>query len=226
MTGPRRPDASAGDAPRVTSSSPTVYKLGGSLFDLPGLRERLADALRPDPRPLIVCGGGAAADAVRGWDRVHGLGEKAAHRLACESLGLTARFVSELLGAALVGSRDAAGAAWARGRVAVLDTPRFLECEEPRDPHAPPHSWATTADTLAAWVARRWPAGRLVLWKSCDARPGAVDPHFATYAAGLRVEWANLRAGGLDSRAGGFIPPEGREPPVRPPTECGPIPGG
>ena len=176
---------------------PTVYKLGGSLFDLPDLRDRLAGLLRPDPRPLVVAGGGEAADAVRGWDRVHRLGEETAHRLACESLGLSARFVCEILpGSELISAREAAGGAWGRGKVCVLDLPRFLEREEPRDPAPPPHDWGTTSDTLAAWTARRWPAGRLVLLKSCDARPGAVDRHFETFAAGLEVKWVNLRAQG------------------------------
>ena len=175
------------------SFSPTVYKLGGSLFGLPDLRDRLRHVLSAEPRALVVAGGGAAADAVRDWDRVHALGEAAAHRAACESLGVSARFVASLLGAELVAARGEARAAWVRGPVCVLDVPRFLEVEEPRDPRPPPHDWGTTSDTLAAWVAARWPADRLVLLKSCDERPGAVDRHFAGYSAGLDVRWVNLR---------------------------------
>ena len=185
---------SSSDIPHSAFST-VVLKLGGSLFDRPDLAERLGALLADEPRALVVVGGGAAADAVRDWDRVHRLGEEVAHRLACEALGLTARFVSELLpGAELVADRDAAGDAWARGKVCVLDLPRFLEHEEPLDPHAPPHTWGTTSDTLAAWVATRWPADRLVMLKSCDERPDAVDRHFAHYAAGLNVWWVNLRA--------------------------------
>ncbi|QDT15577.1 amino acid kinase family protein [Alienimonas californiensis] len=177
------------------SAAPLVVKLGGSLLDLPDLAGRLGEVLRNEPRALVVVGGGAAADAVRDWDRSHRLGEERAHRLACEALGLTARFVSELLpGAERVSTRDAARDAWGRGATAVLDLPRFLEREEPLDGHAPPHTWDTTSDTLAAWVARRWPARRLALLKSCERRPDAVDAHFAQFAAGLEVEWVNLRA--------------------------------
>ena len=175
------------------SSFPVVYKVGGSLFDLPDLRDRLARVLAGEPRALLVCGGGGAADAVRGWDRVHGLGEEAAHRVACESLGTSARFIAELIGAELVATREAASGAWARGDVCVLDVPRWTRREEPRDPDPPPHAWDTTSDTLAAWTARRWPAGRLVLLKSCEERAGAVDRQFAAYAAGSAVEWVNLR---------------------------------
>ena len=189
------------------SAFPTVYKLGGSLFDLPDLKGRLSRVLAGEPRALVVCGGGAAADAVRAWDRVHGLGEDAAHRVACEALGVSARFVSELIGGELVATRDAAGDAWARGRVCVLDLPRWVEREAPRDPAAPPRTWETTSDTLAAWAARRWPAGRLVLLKSCGERPGAVDRHFAASAAGLRVDWVNLRGEGFGEASEGASAP-------------------
>ncbi|MBW3540464.1 MAG: hypothetical protein KY476_09345 [Planctomycetes bacterium] len=52
-----------------------VYKLGGSLLTLPGFEQRLERLLasRPeDERPLVVVGGGAAADVVREWDRLQG----------------------------------------------------------------------------------------------------------------------------------------------------------
>ncbi|NNJ28098.1 hypothetical protein LzC2_42090 [Planctomycetes bacterium LzC2] len=125
---------------------------------------------------------------------MHRLGEEAAHRVACESLGTTARFIAELLpGAELAATREAASDVWSRGNVAVLDLPRFLHAEEPLDPNPPPHTWDTTSDTLAAWVARRWPAERLALLKSCDRSPEAVDPCFARFAEGLGVEWVNLR---------------------------------
>ncbi|MEM9703007.1 MAG: hypothetical protein AAF907_11260, partial [Planctomycetota bacterium] len=144
---------------------------------------------------LIVVGGGGVADAVRQWDRVHQLGEEAAHRVACASLGVSARFAAELLQAELAATREIAGERWARSNVCVLDLPAFLEREEPRDPAAPPHTWDTTSDTFAAWVASRWPAQRLVMLKSCDERPDAVDGRFARYSAGLRVDWINLRSG-------------------------------
>ncbi len=178
---------------------PAVFKLGGSLFDLPDLRGRLAAVLAGTPRALIVAGGGGVAEAVRDLDRTHRLGEERAHRVACAALGVSARFVAELLpGGELVATRETASDVWDRGNVCVLDLPGFLAAEEPGDsasPHpVPPSTWDTTSDTLAAWVATRWPADRLVLLKSCDRSPGAVDPHFERFAEGLNVEWVNLRA--------------------------------
>ena len=59
-----------------------VYKLGGSLLSCVDLATRLRAVLeqRPDDRSLIVVGGGAAADVVRDWSRIHGLSE-AVHEL-------------------------------------------------------------------------------------------------------------------------------------------------
>ena len=178
----------------AAAARPVVYKLGGSLLDLPDLRGRLRAVLAGEPRALVVCGGGAAADAVRAWDAVHRLGEEAAHRAAMETLGASARLAGALLDCGLVADRAAADRAWANKRVCVLDVPRWAEREERRDPAAPPHDWHATSDTLAAWCARRWPARGLVLLKSCGDRPGAVDPYFSRYAAGLAVRWVNLRA--------------------------------
>jgi len=76
-----------------------VVKVGGSLFDHPGLGSGLRDfvaSLSP-AQVLLVPGGGPVADAVRELDRVHGLGEEAAHWLALRALGVTAAFLERLI---------------------------------------------------------------------------------------------------------------------------------
>ena len=95
-----------------------VYKVGGSLFEWPELFGRLEAFLKAEgTRPLLVSGGGGAADAVRHWDRVHGLGEARSHRLAIKSLGLGEAFLADgLAGAAPVSDRPAAETAWAAGQ--------------------------------------------------------------------------------------------------------------
>src|SRR5690348_6554608 len=74
------------------SRSLIVYKIGGSLFDLPQLPLviRRVLAQRPDSSPLLVAGGGRAADLVREWDSVHELGDDVAHALALEAMDLGA----------------------------------------------------------------------------------------------------------------------------------------
>src|SRR5437773_1082411 len=83
----------------------TVVKVGGGLFELPDLRERLRGWLeRLDAgHVLLVAGGGGTADAVRALDRIHQLGPEASHWLAVQAMSLNARFLQALLpGAAFV----------------------------------------------------------------------------------------------------------------------------
>src|SRR5687768_5997933 len=100
----------------------TMAKVGGSLFDLPDLRERLVRwAASVEDRILLVPGGGEAADVIRRLDRVHHLGESPAHWLAIRMMQVNACFLAELLGVPVVESADA-HAGW---RIAVLDAYAF-----------------------------------------------------------------------------------------------------
>ena len=57
-----------------------VAKVGGSLFDLPQLGPALARWAAEQPAPVLyVPGGGPFADVIRALDRVHDLGDEAAH---------------------------------------------------------------------------------------------------------------------------------------------------
>lgn len=177
-----------------------VYKVGGNLFEWPELFPRLETLLRSEPGwPLLVSGGGAAADVIREWDRVHGLSDERAHRLAVKSLRLGEAFLTDgLPGAVLVCGREDAASAWAAGHLPILCADRFLDVEESSAAVPLPHSWDVTSDSIAAWVAARWPAD-LVLLKSTtpDAAAGSfVDPYFAKIAGRVRrAEWIDLRTG-------------------------------
>jgi aspartokinase-like uncharacterized kinase len=176
----------------------TVAKVGGSLYDLPDLGGRVrAWIMWCGGRVLLVPGGGAAADVVRHLDRLHGLGEEAAHWLALRALTVNAHFLGRLTGAPVVESPGEAA-------VAVLDPHAFCVADESRV-GALLHSWQATSDAVAARVAEVFRAD-LVLLKSTDlppgtawrdaARAGLVDETFASVVrrAGLRVAWVNLRS--------------------------------
>ncbi len=72
-----------------------VFKLGGSLLDLPDLALRVRQVIgqRSNSSALIVVGGGAAADAVRDQDRQHNVGDERAHWLAIEAMERNARML-------------------------------------------------------------------------------------------------------------------------------------
>jgi aspartokinase-like uncharacterized kinase len=195
--------------PAVSQPRPLlVCKVGGSLFDLPELPEVIQKVLeqRGETAPLLVAGGGAAADVVREWDQVHHLGENTAHELALEAMDLTASLLARFVAAArLVRSEQQVRMAVADGAPAILCSGCFLKAAEAAG-HTPlERSWRVTSDSIAAWTAGVLAASELVLVKSVPpprgmtlvaaARAGLVDQCFPAVAANLpAIGWVNARA--------------------------------
>jgi aspartokinase-like uncharacterized kinase len=175
-----------------------VVKVGGSLYDLPDLGPRLRRWLGKT-RTLLVPGGGPTADAIRMLDRVHGLGEEAAHWLALRALAVNAQFLARLVPQAPVLPRLPTSAD--AGDVFILDPMAFFQDDEHRG-GALPHTWQVTSDSLAVRVAVRAEAWELVLLKSASSRSGdgwvtLVDEYFAEAlrsARELNVRIVNFRA--------------------------------
>ena len=177
-----------------------VVKVGGSLYDLPDLGERLRRFVESLDAPLLlVPGGGATADVVRAFDRDHGLGPTAAHWLALRACAMNAWFLHGLLPTSQVVEDPRLCPA-----LGVLDPHAFALADEGRA-GCLPHVWEATSDSVAARVAEAAGAD-LVLLKSVDvagdweraAREGLVDPVFPGIVAraALRVRAVNLRAWG------------------------------
>jgi len=179
-----------------------VVKVGGSLYDDrrlgPGLRLWLSEQTAP---VIIVPGGGLLADAVRGLDHVHSLGEEAAHWLAIRSLSVAAQFLESLI-----------GRPQSRHPIRVVDCHDFFRRND-----TTPHTWDVTSDSLAAAVSARTAARKLVLLKSVDMPPvpwplaaanGWVDPHFPTAVAGATFDVVALNfRSWLDDHLGPNPPP-------------------
>src|SRR5689334_2565684 len=121
-----------------------VVKVGGSLYDLPDLRERLSGWLAQQGAApiLLVPGGGMTADAIRTWDRLHHLGEEASHWLAIQALSVNARFLQELLPSARLLERMPDGRATSSSWH-ILDPYPFFRADEARAGHLP-HRWQVT----------------------------------------------------------------------------------
>jgi aspartokinase-like uncharacterized kinase len=180
-----------------------IVKVGGSLYDLPDLPSRLGGWLGPT-RTLLVPGGGPTAEAIRMLDRVHALGEEAAHWLALRALSVNAHFLARLLpGTPIIPSLPRCMDA---GSWFILDAYAFLQEDDAR-PGALPHCWSVTSDSLAVRVAVCAEARELVLLKSVAPAPGErwdgmVDPYFAEalrQAQALQVRIVNLRQCGPSS---------------------------
>lgn len=174
-----------------------IVKLGGSLATSPRLIRWLAAIAEAALDAVVVPGGGPFADQVRELQRRWGLDDPAAHRLAIGAM--------ELFAAALVAldprldpaadAQEISGVL-GRGRVAVW-MPARMTIGRPEIPE----SWDVTSDSLAAWLAARLGAKRLLLVKSAEppagtvpaaelARAGMVDRAFPGFLARSGVEEA------------------------------------
>lgn len=184
-----------------------VLKLGGSLLALPDLAARIEAVLaqRCGAPVAMVVGGGAAAELVRAWDRVHALGDVPAHRLALAAMRLTAELVvTRLPAACIVADPESLTAAWSVGQLPLLAADAWLTQAEAVGRTTVPHTWEATSDSIAAWLATELAAEELVLLKSVDCPQGtlqqaadvdAVDPCFPVAAACIsRLSWVNLRS--------------------------------
>jgi aspartokinase-like uncharacterized kinase len=186
----------------------TVYKIGGSLLDLPELPAVIRNVLaqRANHAALLVAGGGDAADLVREWDRLHSLGEEASHELALAAMDLSSALLSRLVpGLREVRSVHQVRAAASDNVVGLLCAGCFIKSAQTQG-HAPlEHSWRITSDSIAAWTARVVAPAELVLLKSVPlpsgialpdaARDGLVDEAFPEIAADLpTIGWVNARA--------------------------------
>jgi len=169
----------------------TIVKVGGSLFDHPGLAVALRKwlAMQPAGDYRLLAGGGPAADVVRRYHRTHGLSEEFSHWLAIRTMDINGALLRELAG-------DAAP---------VVDAFAFCNADEVR-PGALEHTWRVTSDAIAARVAEVLGASELVMLKSIDlpegitwhdaADAGLVDRAFGDVISrsNLAVRWVNLRS--------------------------------
>jgi len=177
-----------------------VVKLGGSLLDLPDLRDRVqewgADPLAA--KTVFVVGGGRAADTVRHLDATHGLGESIGHELAVAAMAINARAF-----AALMHWRIINDPAEAKPGAAVIDPVAALAALEETGVTFP-RRWSFTSDSIAALIGRAAKAERLSLLKSTlpdapidvaqAAANGLVDDDFPTFSEGIeRIVAFNLR---------------------------------
>jgi len=170
-----------------------VVKVGGSLLEsgsLPSLLTALGE-LAGRHRLVVVPGGGPFADAVRGACSRHDPGASAAHWMAILAMDQHAHLIAGLLPTArLTTGPDEIAKVLAEGLLPVLAPFRWLRAVDPL-----PHGWHVTSDSIAAWVAARLSARRLVLLKSLEGVPGtsgavvAAAPLRSSALAGIVDEY-------------------------------------
>jgi aspartokinase-like uncharacterized kinase len=181
-----------------------VLKLGGSLLSCPDLATRLRNlfAKIESSRVLVIVGGGESADVVRNWSTRFNLSDEAAHWLALRSLSVGRALVRTLLPE----WGDEAIRFWkAQTAPLLLNIEASLSLAESHGETSLPHTWDTTSDSIAAWVAQEWDAHELILLKSTDlprnstlhqaCEADLVDANFPQFANQIpQVLWCNLLA--------------------------------
>jgi dihydroneopterin aldolase len=167
------------------TDGPTVIKIGGSCASSLDLRRWTAMVAGCGGRAIVVPGGGPFADAVRAAQPRIGFDDAAAHHMAMlgmEQFGYAlASFDRRLV---VADSMAALRRALAAGKVAV-----WLPTRMAMKATGIPASWQVTSDSLAAWLAGKLGAARLLLLKQVElsrqpvaatalAEQGIVDPVF------------------------------------------------
>jgi len=201
------------------SHRPTVIKLGGSFAFSACLRDWIAAIAGCAGRIVVVPGGGPFADQVRAAQSQMGFDDRAAHRmalLAMEQYGCAIKSLHDAL--LLANSVESIRRGLADDQVPVwLPTQMALGAVDIRQ------SWDVTSDSLAAWIAGKIGAERLLLVKHVElaqgtvravdlARRNIIDKAFANVLAASGVPAFIL--GPKDHAAMGR-PPGGEPPGVR-----------
>jgi len=144
-----------------------VIKVGGSLAVNPDVLRGLCVELSHVAerfRVVVVPGGGEFADVVRVADGRFGLGSRVSHRMAVLGMDQFGLLLSELIpGCRVASSLGVVGGLSGSGRVVVLLPSRLVF--HARSLAA---SWDVTSDSIAAYVAGRLGAGKLVLVTDVD----------------------------------------------------------
>ena len=147
----------------------TVIKLGGSHAFAPQLQDWIEAVAAQAGRIVLVPGGGPFADAVRDAQARMGFDDGAAHRMALLAM--------EQYGCALASGRKEFASAESQAAIGRALTEKQVPVWLPTrmvlaaDIEA---SWEVTSDSLAAWLAGKLGAHRLLLVKHVETSVPAV----------------------------------------------------
>ena len=149
-----------------------VVKLGGSLAKAHTLKGWLKIVARHGAgRAVLVPGGGVFADAVRAAQRDFDFSDLAAHHMAVLAMEQYALLLADLEPSFRLCTTECQIDAALAARSVALWRP-YAMVAAAADVAT---SWDLTSDSLAAWLARKIGAARLVLVKSARS-DGPVDP--------------------------------------------------
>lgn len=170
-----------------------IIKLGGSLLDYSGLPLWLDAIANSRQSVVIVVGGGQLADAVRNAQKRWRFTDAVAHHMALLTIEQNVRFLARL-DSRLVPCADtqAIEKNFGAGKVPIWLPEKMVMSAEDIIP-----DWATTSDSLSAWLANQLPARGLLLVKSCFIPGGNAEAsllcrsEIVDQAFPSMIEWEN-----------------------------------
>jgi 5-(aminomethyl)-3-furanmethanol phosphate kinase len=155
------------------ADGPTVIKIGGSCALSLDLRRWAEMVAACGGRVVVVPGGGPFADAVRSTQPRMGFDDAAAHHMAMLGMEQFGRALASF-DRRLVVADSMAGL---RNALAGDKVPVWLPARMAMKATDIPASWQVTSDSLAAWLAGKLRAARLLLLKQVELshQPVAVN---------------------------------------------------
>ncbi len=167
-----------------------VIKLGGSLLEAEKMLVCLNHILEFNEKIVVVCGGGIFADTVRAAQKKWHFDDVVAHKMAVLAMQQTAMMLQNLHPKFTLEST-----------ISNLKNHRFsIWLPDIFDLNAAQvsPSWEMTSDSLAAWLATKLEAEKLIVVKSCDVdstlnvdeltAKGIVDGEFANFVNGAKFD--------------------------------------
>ena len=188
-----------------------VVKVGGSLFDLPDLGERLRQwlAVQPPAHNVLIAGGGPLVEQIRAWHAEEPIEDAAAHWMCVDLLTVTAHMLHAWMPEIPLVEDDCLLCQRVGEPGATIFGPApWMRHSEPGLPGTwLPSNWETTSDSIAGRLAAALLADEFVLMKSALPRRktsrelsalaavGYIDSVLAQMAPELpRTRLVNLRA--------------------------------
>lgn len=183
-----------------------IIKVGGSLFDIADLGDRIRQAIAPlsPANNVLIAGGGAFTDVIAKAQTHHDLSDEETHWLCIKALGVTASLLKAFLPEAKLTNQPLELADSAEPSLWILDSEQLLKSETASEVvRQLPRDWTVTTDSIAAAVAVELQVTELMLLKSksCPqktlpslALEKFVDSYFPTATAPIpKIGWINLR---------------------------------
>lgn len=145
----------------------TVLKIGGSLGRYPDKLRKLClkvSELAKKRRLLVVPGGGEFADTVRQLDQRFHLSSSVSHRMAILGMNQYGLLLRDLIPDSIIIERiDELEATFIDEKIPVFLPASLMFDEDPLD-----NSWDVTSDSIAAYIANKIQASKLLIITDVD----------------------------------------------------------